>query len=109
MQLSGFTFQATDWADVEKVTYQGVTGFAVWQTLNMGDIRLRVVEFSPGYRADHWCTKGHIIVGLQGELHNELKDGRIFTLKPGMSHQIADNAEPHQSHTAVGAKVFIVD
>ena len=63
----------------------------------------------PGYLADHWCAKGHVLLCLEGELHTELEDGRTFTLKPGMSYQVADNMEPHRSSTAVGAKLFIVD
>jgi len=68
-----------------------------------------MVEYSPGYLADHWCVKGHILFCLEGELHTELEDGRTFVLKSGMSYQVADNAEPHRSSTATGAKLFIVD
>lgn len=69
----------------------------------------QVVEYSPGYLADHWCVKGHILLCLAGELHTELKDGRSFTLRPGMSYQVADDAETHRSQTNVGARLFIVD
>jgi hypothetical protein len=68
-----------------------------------------MVEHSPGYLADHWCEKGHILLCLEGEMTTELTDGRIFVLKPGMSYQVADSAEPHRSSTATGAKLFIVD
>jgi len=68
-----------------------------------------MVEYSPGYRADHWCSKGHILLCLEGELHTELADGRVFVLGPGMSYQVADDAEPHRSSTATGARLFIVD
>ena len=74
-----------------------------------GGIRVRMVEYSPGYLADHWCSKGHILLCLEGELTTELADGRTFVLKPGMSYQVADAAEPHRSRTAIGAKLFIVD
>jgi quercetin dioxygenase-like cupin family protein len=74
-----------------------------------GNIRVRMVEYSPGYEADHWCAKGHILLCLEGELHTELGDGRWFTLRPGMSYQVADGAEPHRSSTRTGAKLFIVD
>jgi hypothetical protein len=67
------------------------------------------LEYSPGYRADHWCSKGHILFCLEGELTTELQDGRVFVLKPGMSYQVADQAEPHRSYTAGGAKLFVVD
>jgi hypothetical protein len=68
-----------------------------------------MVDYSPGYRADHWCSKGHILLCLEGTLHTELRDGRTFVLEPGMSYQVGDGAEPHRSHTATGAKLFIVD
>ncbi|MFH1027384.1 MAG: DHCW motif cupin fold protein [Pseudomonadota bacterium] len=109
MQMSGFPYSTTDWSGVEKIEYKGERGFAYWQTLLFGDIRVRMVEYTPGYLADHWCVKGHILLCLEGELHTELKDGRRVTLEPGMSYQVADNEEPHRSYTAVGAKLFIVD
>ena len=68
-----------------------------------------MVEYTPGYLADHWCTKGHILLCLSGELHTELKDGRTNVLKPGQSYHVADNAEPHRSKTTIGATLFIVD
>lgn len=74
-----------------------------------GDIRVRIVEYSPGYLADHWCSKGHILMCLEGELTTELEDGRVFVLTPGMSYQVADGEEPHRSSTVGGAKLFVVD
>jgi hypothetical protein len=68
-----------------------------------------MVEYSPGYLADHWCSKGHILLWLEGELRAELKDGRVFNLKPGMSYQVADDVEAHRSSTSAGAKLFVVD
>ena len=109
MKLSGIPFGTTDWTQVERVEHKGEAGFAYWRTRIFGDIRVRMVEYAPGYVADHWCTKGHILLCIDGELHTELADGRTFTLKPGMNYQVADNAEPHRSRTAVGAKLFIVD
>ena len=82
---------------------------AIWRTRQFGDIRVRMVEYTPGYVADHWCLKGHILYCLEGELRTELQDGRTFTLRPGMSYQVADNAEPHRSSTLAGARLFIVD
>ncbi|GLQ98181.1 hypothetical protein GCM10007863_26010 [Dyella mobilis] len=68
-----------------------------------------MIEYTPGYLADHWCTKGHILLCVEGELHTELEDGRTFTLRPGMSYQVGDGAEPHRSYTKMGAKLFVVD
>jgi hypothetical protein len=109
MKMSSIPFGTTDWSLVERTEHKGETGSAYWRTQTFGDIRVRIVEYTPGYLADHWCVKGHVLLCMEGELHTELKDGRKFTLKPGMSYQVADNAEPHRSHTNVGAKLFIVD
>jgi quercetin dioxygenase-like cupin family protein len=109
MRMAGIPFGTTDWSGVEPTQHAGETGMATWRTRQFGDIRVRMVDYSPGYRADHWCEKGHILLCLEGELTTDLKDGRSFTLKPGMSYQVADAAEPHRSHTASGARLFIVD
>ncbi len=109
MQIDDLPFGITDWSDVEKTEHKGDTGIAYWKTRNFGDIRVRIVEYSPGYLADHWCNKGHILFCLEGELITELQDGRKFILKPGMSYQVADNSESHRSFTKIGATLFIVD
>jgi len=102
-------FGLTDWATVEVTEHKGEQGVAYWQTRQFGALRVRIVEYSPGYLADHWCRKGHILLCLKGELHTELADGRTFTLTPGVSYQVADDAEPHRSSTKTGATLFIVD
>ncbi len=109
MKIDNLPFITTDWSSIEKSEHSGDKGIAYWQTQQFGEIRVRMVEYSPGYIADHWCSKGHILFCLKGELHTELEDGRKFVLKPGMSYQVADNAEPHRSSTAIGAKLFVVD
>jgi len=109
MQMSDIPFGITTWSEIEKTEHPGITGVAFWQTQHFGTIRVRRVEYSPAYLADHWCTKGHILLCLEGELHTELADGREFILRPGMSYQVADNAEPHRSRTICGTKLFIVD
>ena len=109
MQIADIPFGTTDWSEVAPTEHRGERGCAYWRTRQFGRIRVRMVEYSPGYLADHWCTKGHILLCTEGELHTELADGRTFTLKPGMSYQVADSAEPHRSSTARGAKLFIVD
>jgi hypothetical protein len=109
MRISDIPFGTTQWSDVEPTIHRGEAGTATWRTRNFGDIRVRMVEYSPGYVADHWCQKGHILLCLDGELRTDLADGRSFVLKPGMSYQVADEAEPHRSHTANGARLFIVD
>jgi hypothetical protein len=109
MQILDIPFSTTAWAAIEKTEHKGETGTAYWRTQHFGPIRVRMVEYSAGYLADHWCSKGHILLCLAGMLGTELKDGRTFTLKPGMSYQVADGAEPHRSFTQVGAELFIVD
>ncbi len=109
MKMADIPFGTTDWSSIEATEHRGETGVAYWQTQQFGDVRVRMIRYTPGYLADHWCVKGHVLLCLEGELHTELKDGRRFTLKPGMSYQVADNAEPHRSFTEVGAKLFVVD
>jgi quercetin dioxygenase-like cupin family protein len=109
MQMSGIPFATTDWSAVERTEHPGETGTAYWRTREFGVIRVRMVEYSPGYRADHWCAKGHVLLCLEGELRTRLEDGREFVLGPGMSYQVADQAEAHRSSTGTGAKLFIVD
>ncbi len=109
MKIEDLPFGVTDWATLEPTAHPGETGTALWRTREFGGIRVRMVEYSPGYLADHWCGKGHILLCLEGELRTELMDGRVFTLKPGMSYQVADGAEPHRSSTEAGARLFIVD
>ena len=93
MQISGIPFCTTDWSNIEHVEYKGEAGMAYWRTREFGDIRVRMVEYTPGYLADHWCDKGHIILCTAGEMTTELQDGRKFTLKAGMSYQVADKAD----------------
>ena len=109
MNIKDIPFGLTDWSKIPPTEHKGETGIAIWHTQQFDTIRARMVEYSPGYLADHWCTKGHILLCLEGELHTELADGRKFVLTPGVSYQVADNAEPHRSHTSTGVKLFIVD
>jgi quercetin dioxygenase-like cupin family protein len=82
--MSSIPFGTTDWSSIERTEHKGDSGIAYWQTQNFGSIRVRMVEYTAGYLADHWCSKGHILLCLEGELHTELEDGRKFVLKPGM-------------------------
>ena len=109
MKMSDIPFGTTDWSSVEATQHAGESGFALWRTRHFGDVRVRMVQYSPGYVSDHWCCKGHILFCLEGELHTELEDGRRFTLTPGTSYQVADDAEPHRSRTDAGALLFVVD
>jgi quercetin dioxygenase-like cupin family protein len=113
MRMSDIPFETTDWAAVEPEHHAGEAGEAIWRVRKVGPvenpIRVRMVEYSAGYVSDHWCSKGHVLLCLEGELETTLEDGRVFVLRPGMSYQVADQAEAHRSRAPKGAKLFIVD
>jgi quercetin dioxygenase-like cupin family protein len=113
MRMDGIPFGTTDWSRVDPVVHRGEAGEAVWRTCFFGPednrIRVRMVDYSAGYVSDHWCLKGHILLCIEGELETTLQDGLQFVLKPGMSYQVADEAEAHRSRTSVGARLFVVD
>ncbi len=109
MQLSDIPFGTTDWSEIVPTTHAGDSGAATWRTRQFGAIRVRMVEYTAGYVADHWCDKGHILLCLSGTLDTELADGRSFRLAPGMSYQVADDTAPHRSRSETGATLFIVD
>ncbi|MEZ5841860.1 MAG: DHCW motif cupin fold protein [Hyphomicrobiales bacterium] len=110
MKLPETPFTITDWSRVPATEHPGETGMALWRTVTMGDIRIRLVEYSPGYLADHWCDRGHIFFVLEGELVSELRDGRKTTMRAGMSYHVSDFGDAaHRSATTTGAKIFIVD
>ena len=109
MNLNNIPFGTTDWSEIPTTRHEGEQGYALWRTQQFDNIRVRMVEYSKNYLADHWCSKGHILLCLEGELHTELEDGRTFSLTAGTNYQVADNAEAHRSSTTLGAKLFIVD
>jgi len=109
MKLTDIPFDTTNWSAIEPTVHPGETGSALWRTRQCGDVRVRMIEYSPGYRADHWCSKGHILLCLSGELATELADGRTVRLTPGVSYQVADGALAHRSRTEKGATLFVVD
>jgi uncharacterized cupin superfamily protein len=110
MELPPLPFTITDWSTVAATEHPGETGKAIWRTFMMGEVRIRQVEYTPGYLADHWCDRGHVLYVLEGELESELRDGRRFVLKPGMSYQVSNFGDAaHRSYTRTGAKLFIVD
>ncbi len=110
MKLAPLPFTPVDWAAVEPTRHPGESGEALWRTLNVGDVRVRLVEYGPGYLADHWCDRGHIIYVVEGEFESELKDGRRFTLRAGQGYMVSDFGDAaHRSRTEKGVKLFIVD
>ncbi len=109
MKMTDIPFGTTDWEAIPPTEHPAQAGQAFWRTRQFGDIRVRRVEYTPGYVSDHWCSKGHILLCLAGELHTELDNGSVFVLRPGMSYQVADGAEAHRSSAPKGATLFIVD
>ncbi len=109
MQIGNLPFGTTDWSSVERTEHSALVGKAFWRTRQFGDVRVRMVEYTPGYVSDHWCSKGHFLLCLEGELHTELDNGTHHVLRPGMSYQVADQAQAHRSISPKGAKLFIVD
>ena len=109
MKMSDIPFGATDWSSIERTEHKGETGVAYWRTRQFGGIRVRMIEYSPGYKADHWCEKGHILLCLEGELHTELKDDRTFVLKPGMSYQAYPLRSPTEECVYVLSGSLVVE
>ena len=109
MDITAVPFMTTDWTKVPETVHPGDTGSASWRTVEVGNIRVRMVRYSPGYAADHWCSRGHVLLVMSGELETELEDGSTHRLGPGMTYQVATGAGSHRSRTATGATLFIVD
>ena len=109
MEINNIPFCTIKWNELPSEEHYGITGKACWKVVKHGHVRARIVEYSPGYFADHWCEKGHVVYVLEGVFTSELKDGRKFVLTKGMSYIVADNTSPHRSFTKTGVKLFIVD
>jgi hypothetical protein len=102
-------FHTTNWNAIPVTEHVGETGIARWRTVQYESLRIRVVEYSENYKADHWCKLGHILYCLEGEMITELSDGRTFKLSQGMSYQVTDGASAHRTYSHKGVKVLIID
>jgi hypothetical protein len=102
-------FHVIDWTAIPGVEYKGEIGVAFWQTVQFPGLRIRIVEYSKGYMADHWCQKGHIVHCLEGEFVSELQNGENFILQKGMTYIVSDDLSSHRSSTENGVKVMIID
>jgi hypothetical protein len=110
VKIPTLPFTVTDWAAMPRTEHPGETGVACWRTFQIAELRVRLVEYTPGYLADHWCDRGHVLYVVSGELSTELRDGRRFTLTAGMSYQVSDFGDsPHRSSTSTGATLFVID
>lgn len=106
---SPLAFTSVDWGAVPEIEHAGETGAAYWKTQHYGEMRVRMVRYTPGYLADHWCKRGHILLVLDGSLETEVAGGATVTLRAGEMYAVADDASSHRSRTATGATLFIVD
>jgi hypothetical protein len=102
-------FGVIDWSTVPTTTHDGDPGIATWRTVQAGSTRIRIVDYPPGFRADHWCLKGHVVHVLSGRFTTEHKDGSSHTLSEGMTYHVGDDVAAHQSFTDTGVRLFIVD
>jgi hypothetical protein len=102
-------FQVIDWKVIPRTEHNGETGVAYWQTIQFEGLRIRIVEYSKEYLADHWCKKGHIVHCLEGELVSELKNGEKSVLTKGMTYVVSDDLSFHRSMTKSGVKLMIID
>lgn len=107
--MSKIAFHTIDWSKIPQSEHQGETGTSFWQTLQFEKLRVRIVEYSAGYLADHWCQKGHIVHCLEGEFKSELEGGEIFSLSKGMTYIVSDNLSSHRSISENGVKLLIID
>ena len=107
--MSQFPYQTIDWSQIERIEYKGEEGTSFWQTISLEGLRIRIVEYSSGYLADHWCQKGHIVHCLEGEFISELDSGEKTQMIKGMSFVVSDELCSHRSYSQSGAKLLIVD
>ncbi len=107
--MNNIDFTSINWENVPKTEHIGETGTSFWQTLQFDGIRMRIVEYSPNYLADHWCTKGHIVHCLEGEFESELQNGDVFKLSKGMTYIVSDELSSHRSFSSNGVKLLIID
>ncbi len=109
MNNKNIPYQTIDWSSIPKTEHKGEKGTAFWQTMQYDGLRIRIVEYSKGYLADHWCKKGHIIHCLEGDFVSELEDGSKSILTEGMSYVVSDDLSSHRSITENGVKLMIID
>lgn len=102
-------FQVIDWNSLPKTIHQGETGSSISQKVEYPGLKIRIVEYSAGYLANHWCQKGHVVYCIEGEVINEQQNGDQFILKQGMSYVVTDEMSSHRSRTKNKVKLLIVD
>jgi hypothetical protein len=109
MLIPDHPFFTTDWREIESETISGETGIVIQKIKFVGDIRIRMLDYSANYLADHWCTKGHIIQCLEGEIQLVFDNGKESTLMSGMTFAVGDESSSHKTFSKNGCKLFIID
>jgi hypothetical protein len=109
MPQSNIPFRVIDWTGIDRTEHPGQTGSSFWKTLQLPGLRIRIVTYSPGYLADHWCQKGHLVHCLEGELITEHENGEQYILKQGMTYVVSDNLSSHRSRAEREVKLLIID
>ena len=102
-------FELVEWNSIPGTIYPGENGSASWQTKQYNGLRIRTVTYSPGYIADHWCQKGHIVYCLEGSFESEMENGATVSLSKGMMYVVSDGLSSHRSVTKNGATLLIID
>ena len=108
MKETGIPYHAIDWSLVPRTEHKGETGTSFWRTQQYGGLRIRIVEYSAGYLADHWCQKGHVVHCLEGEFVSEEESGEKTVMTKGMTYVVSDGLSSHRSRTEHGATLLIV-
>jgi hypothetical protein len=107
--MTSIPFQTIDWNNIERIEHKGEAGTSFWQTVQLYGLRIRMVEYSSGYIADHWCKKGHIVHCIEGNFSSEMENGETFFLAAGMTYIVSDNLSSHRSISKNGVKLLIID
>ncbi len=110
MKIINIPFQQTHWNSIPKVEHIGETGTSFWKVKEIANFRMRIVEYSRNFKADHWCKKGHLLYVLKGVIEIEMKNGETYQLGEADSFVVGDDRQnPHIISSDFGAKVLIID
>lgn len=109
MRLEGIPFSEIDWESIDPEEHPGEQGVAQSRTYTIHDVRIRMLEYSAGYQADHWCNRGHVVLCVRGEFVSEQKDGTLHTIRQGAAYVVGEDGIPHRSYSEGGATLFVVD
>lgn len=107
--MGNIPFTLIDWSTIPSTPHSGSPGVSHWQTWQSSGLRIRIVTYSPGYLADHWCQKGHIVHCLEGSFESESENGPRSFLEEGMTYVVSDDVSSHRSYSKNGVKLLIID